>query len=219
MHKNAVDVLKDLHIFDRTRTASMSLPLPEYFHSALTTPRLSVIADLLLMEVSSTGSDMKSDVDDGYTRGCVLFGRQKNRLKFVALSKEYPWFTLLNGANEFVFAIGGIPCRFSTDDPLNPSKPAVTQVSQYQAGFFEEVEGDAPCRFCFIVDMGHGDSDPRVVFQGQDPTGKLLCQWVSDSVRSVYVPSAHVPEAKEIRKPQIGPKRQSDSGAEQQLGT
>lgn len=197
----------------------MSLPLPEHFHSALATQRLSIIADLLLMEVSSTGADLKSDVDDGYTRGCVLFGRQKNRLKFVALSKEHEWFTLLNGANEFVFAIGGIPCRFSTDDPLNPSKPAITQISQYQAGFFEEVEGNVPCRFCFIVDMGHGDSDPRVVFQGQDPAGKVLCHWVSDSVRSLYVPGARVPEAKEIRKPQVGLKRQSENDGEQQSGT
>nr|WP_314623325.1 hypothetical protein [uncultured Noviherbaspirillum sp.] len=188
----------------------MNLPLPEQFHTALSSDRLSVIANLLLQEVYSTETELQSDVDDEYTRGCTLFGRQKNRIRFVALSKKYEWLELVNGGNDLVFTISGIPCRFSTDDPFNPTKSAVIGISRYQASFFEEAESGLPCKFCFIVDKGNGETaEPRVVFIGEDPSGNAQCMWNSESVRSVYMPEAQTPPARDVRKAKISPKRDS----------
>lgn len=183
----------------------MTLPLPEEYHPSLSHDRLAIVAQILLQEVFSTETDLQSDVDDGYTKGCVIFGRQKNRIKAVALSGQYVWLTLLNGANDLVFAMDGIPCRFSTDDPRSPTKPAILQVNEYQQDFFDAVEAGQPCKFCFIVDKGQGDEEPRVVFIGQDAAGVVACIWTSDATsQGIHAALSAVPMAKEVAKPKVG---------------
>src|SRR6266702_1720450 len=161
----------------------MNLPLPEVFHPALSADRLGVVAEILIAEHFSTVTDLQSEFDDGYTRGTTRFGRQKNRLKSVALSGQYEWLQLRHAGNDLIFSIGGIPCRFATDDPVNPTKPAVLDATPIQQSFFDEVENGAPCKFCFILDGGYADADdPRVVFVGEDMMGVVKCKWVSDGM-------------------------------------
>lgn len=185
----------------------MSLPLPEVFHTALSSDRLEIVADILIAEHFTTATDLQSDYDDGYTRGCTRFGRQKNRLKSVALSGRYEWLQLLHAGNDLVFTIGGIPCRFATDDPGNPTKPAVVDATPIQLFFFDEVESGEPCKFCFILDGGYADSDdPRVVFVGEDAKGVAKCQWMSDGMKALHSVSANTPPAKDIGRAPVGPK-------------
>src|ERR1700760_3072731 len=113
----------------------MNLSLPEVFHPALIADRLGVVAEILIAEHFATETDLQSEFDDGYTRGCTRFGRQKNRLKSVALSGEHDWLELRHAGNDLVFAIDGIPCRFATDDPANPTKPAVLDATPVQQSF------------------------------------------------------------------------------------
>ncbi|CCJ60586.1 hypothetical protein [Bordetella bronchiseptica] len=197
----------------------MSLPLPEVFQAALTTDRLEIVAQILIDEHFSTLTDLQSDHDDGYTRGCARFGRQRNRLRSVALSKRYDWFDLLHGGNDLVFTIGQIPCRFTTDDPLNPTKPAVLEASSIQRSFFEEVEAGTPCKFCFILDGGYGEADdPQVVFIGEDAAGNVRCKWASGGVRALHIIAADTPPAKDIGKARVEPKR-ADSDKAENSGT
>lgn len=192
----------------------MTLPLPEAFHPALSAERLSIIASILIAEHFSTGTALQSEYDDGYTRGCTRFGRQRNRLKSVALSGQYDWLELRNGGNDLVFAIGGIPCRFASDDPSNPTKPAVLDATPIQQDFFGEVESGSPCKFCFVLDGGYAEADdPRVVFLGEDDARVVKCKWISDSTRALHVVAAETPEAKEMGKPIVAPKRR-DAGDE-----
>lgn len=186
----------------------MSLPHPSHYHAALSSERLAYVSRLLLTELAATERQMSSEVDDGYTRGCPTFGRQKNRIKLEATSGKAEWLTIVNPNNDLVFAIGSIPCRFSNDNPDSPSKDAVMVANRHQRSFFEDFERGVPKRFCFVVDRGASEhEDARVVFLGYDENNVLRCRWNSDSVRTLQVVEPIVPEAAQLPKPIIGPKR------------
>jgi hypothetical protein len=192
----------------------MSLPLPETFYPALSSDRLAVIASVLIEEHFSTATALQSEYDDPYTRGCTRFGRQRNRLRSLSLSGEHEWLDLRHGGNDLVFAIGGYPCRFSVDDPGNPTKPAVLNATEIQQDFFAMVEDGMPCKFCFILDGGYEDADdPRVVFLGENAAGVVKCSWVSDSAHALHSVSVNTPAAAEVSKPRVGVKsRGADIG-------
>lgn len=193
----------------------MILPLPAVFNSALSSDRLQEIASWLLDELYATEDDLSRFTDNGYTRGCTTFGRQRSRIVAEVVSGKYSWLGLPNGNNDIVFTIGGVPCRFSNDDPTKPSKDAVLTANRYQMDFLEFASPEEPGRFCFIIDRGHdGAAEPRVEFLGFAPSGKVACRWVSDAVRVLRVEGEHplalpVP----IGKPQIAPKRRSEGDA------
>ncbi|MFO0157539.1 MAG: hypothetical protein ACK51V_00705 [bacterium] len=190
----------------------MHLPKPSTFNSELTDERLEVISKFLVEELFATEDDLERQSDDGSTRGCTTFGRQKNRIKHEALSGKYDWLTLMNGANDLVFAIGGVPCRFSNDDPSNPSKVAAIAVNRYQIPFLEFVQPGEPGRFCFIVDKGQSEiEEPRVEFLGYGPSGELACRWISNSIRVLREVDAELPSPVEVSKPSIMPKQDQHS--------
>jgi hypothetical protein len=174
----------------------------------LRSDRLEIIANILIEEHFTTLTDLQSEYDDGYSRGTTRFARQKNRLKSVALSGQYDWMQLRHAGNDLVFTIDGIPCRFATDDPANPTKPAVLEATPVQQSFFDEVESGEPCKFCFILDGGYAETDdPRVVFIGEDVMGVVKCKWMSDGTKALHHVSAHTPPAKEVGKASVGPRR------------
>lgn len=118
-----------------------------------------------------------------------------------AQSSKYPWLSLKNGGNDLVFTIGGVPCRFSNDDPHNPTKPAVLIANRHQRSFFEDIEDGEPCRFCFVIDRGiNGNSDPFVVFMGFDSNDTQRCQWACDSIRALHSVDNTQPATEEVRK-------------------
>ncbi len=189
------------------------LPQPIHYHSDLTHERLLIIAKLLLDEYDKTLDDLSSDTDDNYTRGCAFFGRQKNRIKQSALANIYPWLQIMNSANDLVFKIGSVPCRFSSDDPNSPKKKAVLTANHYQKSFFDEIESDEmPCRFCFIINAeGFDDEEPKVVFIGYDAYDVAKCQWESGAIRTLYnLNPANIPTPIEIGKPPVKPKKSTE---------
>jgi hypothetical protein len=190
-------------------------PLPSAFHPELTNARLATVSQMLLEELYATDTDLVRDTDSGYTRGCTTFGRQRSRLVAEALSGKYPWLELRTGANDVVFTIAGIPCRFSNDDPGNPSKDAVLTASRFQMDFLEFAGQGEPGRFCFVIDRGYSeDQEPRVVFLGFTPGGSIACRWESDTVRMLRLADKTVPpKAVDVAKPSVAPKKKKkDSG-------
>lgn len=160
----------------------MTLPLPASFNAELSSDRLEVVSMWLLDELYATEDDLSRPTDNGYTRGCTTFGRQRNRIISEALSGKHAWLGLPNSNDDLVFTVGGVPCRFSNDDPSNPSKDAVLTANRYQMDFFEFSVRGEPARFCFIIDRGHdGAADPRVEFLGFSPSGEVACRWVGPS--------------------------------------
>lgn len=193
----------------------MSLPPPVAFNPQLTSDRLEAVSAWLLEELYATEDDLSRSTDSGYTRGCTTFGRQRRRILAEALSGKHSWIDLVNSHNDIVFAIGGVPCRFSNDDPANPSKNAVLTANRYQTDFLEFASPGEPGRFCFVIDRGHdGAAEPRVEFLGFTPSGEVACRWVSDKVRVLRVEGEQpLAPTVQIGKPQIAPKRRDDGDA------
>jgi hypothetical protein len=193
----------------------MALPLPVTLNPKLSSDRLEFVSQWLLDEFYATEDDLSRSTDNGWTRGCTTFGRQKNRIIAEALSGQYTWLGLLNSNNDIVFTIGGVPCRFSNDDPSNPSKDAVLTANRYQLDFLEFTADSEPARFCFIIDRGYdGAAEPRVEFLGFTPRGEIACRWVSNAVRVLRVEGQQlVPQPVDVAKPQVSPKRRDESDA------
>lgn len=193
----------------------MTLPLPSVFFPQLHAARLELVANWLLEEHYATEDDLSRSTDNGYTRGCTTFGRQRNRIITEARSGRHDWLSLLNSSNDLVFAIVGVPCRFSNDDPSNPSKDAVLMVNRHQSSFMEFSTEGEPGRFCFIIDHGHdGAAEPRVVLLGFTPDGDVACRWESGFVRVLRLENSQtlVPSV-QVAKPQVAPKRREEGDA------
>jgi hypothetical protein len=205
LHKNRVDEIQQVH--------KMTLPPPATFHAELLPDRLEAVAQMLLDELYATEDDLSRATDSGYTRGCTTFGRQRSRIMMEASSGQYGWLSLSNSSNDIVFSIGGVPCRFSNDDPSNPSKDAVLTANRYQMDFLEFSAEGEPGRFCFIIDRGlNGASEPRVEFLGFTPSGEVACRWVSNAVRVLRLDGqSSLVQPVEVAKPHVAPKRR-DAG-------
>lgn len=193
----------------------MTQPLPSAFNPELTSNRLETVSQWLIDELYATEDDLSRPTDNGYTRGCTTFGRQRSRIVAEALSRKHAWLGLLNPNNDLVFTIGGVPCRFSNDDPSNPSKDAVLTTNRFQMDFLEFALGSEPGRFCFIIDRGsNGAAEPRVEFLGFAPNGDVACRWVSNAVRILRVEGSQpLPQPVEIAKPIVAPKRRAEGDA------
>ncbi len=193
----------------------MNLPLPASFNSELSSDRLQSVAQWLLDELYATEDDLSRSTDSGYTRGCTTFGRQRSRILAEALAGNHTWLGLSNSSNDIVFTVGGVPCRFSNDDPSNPSKDAVLTANRYQLDFLEFATKGEPGRFCFVIDRGHdGSAEPRVEFLGFAPSGEVACRWVSDTVRVLRLEGQQsLAPAVQVSKPQVAPKRRDEGDA------
>jgi hypothetical protein len=198
----------------------MNLPLPATFNPVLTSERLQMVANWLLEELYATEDDLSRFTDSGYTKGCTTFGRQRNRIIKEALSSKHDWLQLPNSRNDLVFEIGGVPCRFSNDDPSNPTKEAVTTANRYQTDFLEFAAEGAPGRFCFVVDRGVNEAEsPRVEFLGFSPSDSVVCRWVSDTVRVLRVEgNTTLAPSVPVAKPQVAPKRRDEGDAAAEAG-
>ena len=110
----------------------------------------------------------------------------------------------------------GVHCRFSNDDPSNPSKDAVLTANRYQMDFLEFATDSEPARFCFIIDRGHdGAAEPRVEFLGFTPSGEIVCRWVSNVVRVFRVVGQQsLVQPVDVAKPQVAPKRRVEGDAD-----
>jgi hypothetical protein len=185
----------------------MSLPPPAAFNSELSSDRLEAVSQWLLDELYATEDDLSRATDSGYTRGCTTFGRQKNRIIAEALSGRHAWLGLPNSNNDLVFSIGGIPCRFSNDDPSNPSKHAVLTANRYQTDFLEFATDGGPARFCYIIDRGHdGFAEPLVESLGFTPSDEIACRWLSNAVRVLRVEGQQtLPQSVDDQGDRLGP--------------
>lgn len=193
----------------------MTLPSPSAFNTELVSDRLETVSQMLLDELYATEDDLSRSTDSGYTRGCTTFGRQRSRIILEAISGRHGWLGLSNSSNDIVFTIGGVPCRFSNDDPSNPSKDAVLTANRYQMDFLEFAAKGKPGRFCFIIDRGQdGAAEPRVEFLGFTPSGEVACRWVSNAVRVLRLAGQQpLVQPVHVAKPQVAPKRRGEGDA------
>lgn len=199
----------------------MQLQHPSHFQPALTNERLSKVAAWFLDEWHATEDDLVRDTDSSYTRGTTRFGRQKNRIVNEYLKGTHDWLGLQNGANDLVFSIDGVPCRFSNDDASAPTKRAVLETHRFQMPLIELAEPGEGVRFCFVIDrITDDETKPSVSLLGFTVTNDLVCQWRSDSsVRILADVKQDVPQPVVLPKPSVAPKRRDSGDAEVAQGT
>jgi hypothetical protein len=190
-------------------------PLPHTFNPALSIDRLELVASWLLEELYATEDDLVRGTDSPYGRGCTAFDRQKNRIISEFISRNHEWLDVKSGLSfAVVFTIGGVPCRFSNDNPSNPTKDAVLIANRHQQEFLEFVADNEPGQFCFIIDRGYDEaSEPRVEFRGFTPSGSTACRWISNAtvrVLRVIEPST-LPAPVALDKPKVGPKTSDEN--------
>jgi hypothetical protein len=187
----------------------MTLSLPSDFQPALAHERLSQVASWLLEEWSATQDDLVRETDSSYSRGTTTFDRQKNRIINECRKGQYNWLGIVNGANDLVFSIGGINCRFSNDSAKMPKKRAVLETHRFQMSLLDSTAPGHAARFCFVIDRGPTESSDRhVELLGYSSANELVCRWSSATmVRTLVGINDIRPEPIEIAKPIIAPKR------------
>lgn len=187
----------------------MRLPKPSEFQPALRDDLLATVAEWLMEEWAATEDDLVRETDSAYTRGTTCFGRQRQRILKEYLSGTHLWLGIENSANDLVFSIGGVPCRFSNDSLSAPSKRAVLEAHRFQLPLIEEAEPGQAVRFCFVVDRGIDErGEPRIEMLGFTATDELVCRWRSAiAVRTLVPAKAQLPPPANIAKPIIVPRR------------
>lgn len=149
---------------------------PHEFNPALTEYRLRVVAEALLEVLYDTELELAGPLDDGYTRGTATFGRQRNALIQLCNSGQHSWLQLTHAGMDMTFEIGGVPCRFFSDDPTNPRKPGFFRRNDSDQLF--DIEIDAPLMFRFIVAKAqHVDEEAEVFFIGYDVNQNESFRW------------------------------------------
>jgi len=170
---------------------------PSFFSPHLTDDRLTVIAEHLLDIRYDTIELLNGPLDDNYVRETAAYGRQRNKIIQLALSRKLEWLSLLHAGMDITFSIGSIPCRFFTDDPLHPNKD----------GFFKKNSTDdlfasddkKPVTWRFIVSKGNGDAESRVYFIGYNMYNEKICEWIHlDQNGSLYSVDDYTPPSIDI---------------------
>ena len=189
----------------------MQLPHPSRFQPAFINERLLKVADWFLDEWHATEDDLVRDTDSPYTRGTTRFGRQRQCILNEHLNGIHDWLGVENSANDLVFSIGGVPCRFSNDDASAPTKRAVLEMHRFQMPLLEIAEPGEAVRFCFVIDrIDDDETKPSVSLLGFASTNDLVCQWRSDSsVRTLVDVKQAAPPAIVLPKPTVVPKRRN----------
>lgn len=187
----------------------MTIKKPSDFHPGLKEEYLAQVASWLLEEWYATEDDLIRETDNRYTKGTTRFGRQLQRIVNEYMSKQYDWLRIENGGLDLVFSISGIPCRFSNDSVEAPTKKAVLQVHPYQMSLIDDAEPGQAGRYCFVIDQGFNeDMEPRVALLGFSASGTLVCRWQSETIaRALADIKTAPPEAVEVTKPSVKPKR------------
>ncbi len=173
----------------------MKLRKPCAFQPTLSDDRLAIVAVWLMQEWAATEDDVVWETGSPYAWGTTCFGRQRTRILNEYLGGRHNWLGIENGANDLVFSIGGVPCRFSNDSWTAPSNRAVLEAYRFQLPLIEDAQPGEAVRFCFAVDRGiEEDSEPRIELLGFTAGDNLVCRWRSAApVRTLAAVKAELP--------------------------
>lgn len=156
---------------------------PWEFHPDLLADRLAVIARALLQARNAVLDRREPDNgDDPYATGTRAYSWQCHAIRDLVFSEVYPWLSLINGNQEFIFRIGAIPVRFyrgSHDRPhsrtLRQTFPELTQ-AKLNLGDEGWTTDDIIWRFAIETDID-GEVD-RIMFCAFQPSSAHpICVW------------------------------------------
>ncbi len=99
---------------------------PWEHHPALTRDRLITIAQLIRKGRNDALDHFNPSIGCmGWNLGCDAFSCQRHQI--IEASSVVDWLGILNPGMQFLFSIGGVPCRFYRGEPDEPSKRTLKQ--------------------------------------------------------------------------------------------
>jgi hypothetical protein len=181
----------------------MSLPHPTTFKAPFTDARLREVAVRLLDVRYNTIRELNSPYDDNYTREGAVFGRSRNMLIELALSKQFDWLSLCHAGMDITCKIDDIPFRFFRDDPDSPAKAGFFKRNNFDCLF--EDEENAPVMWRFVVEKAMFEEDEdRVYFVGYNVYQEKVSEWVyTGAVTKLHSVDHDIPAAADIPAPDV----------------
>ena len=179
---------------------------PSTFYPELDNHRLAIIANLLLNTRYETINELSTLDDCNYVQETAIFGRSRNKLIRLCLSKTYDWLSLVHAGMDVTFKIGKVPCRFFRDDPTSPNKK----------GFFNRNAVDDlfppddydPVIWRFIIDKALTEEDEdRVYFIGFNAYQEQIAYWsysASANTPALYSVGNDTPKPADIPPAEVG---------------
>ncbi|BET09458.1 MULTISPECIES: hypothetical protein [Pandoraea] len=188
---------------------------PSQFYPDLSEDRLQALSNLLLDVRYNALAALQSEYDNNYTRECTAFGRQREMLIQIWKAKKFPWLDIKHSGMDVTFTIGGVPCRFFTDDPNNPQKHGFFRRNSVDQ-LFAPVETQ-PVLWRFVIERAMTDEDEDHVYLiGFNSYEEKVCEWrhrpasgMLHSVDAITPPSVDLPDAEVTLRPES-----PDEGAE-----
>lgn len=151
-------------------------PHPSAYYPELTEGRLQAIANHLLDVRYNALADLQNEYDNNYTRECTVFGRQREMLIHMVSQQTYPWLELKHAGMDVTFSIGGVPCRFFTDDPNRPQKHGFFRRNQVDQLFAPQ--DHQPVLWRFVIERALTDDDEdQVYLMGYNAFEEKICEW------------------------------------------
>lgn len=126
------------------------------------------------------------------------------RLIYKNLEGVWPWLSVLTEQGRFTFAVGGVPVRFSRNDPKNlPDRKLIpSQEGFEQMSMFESVSAYSHLRWFLVIDTPYDVPVESAYFVGYSEHNEIICKWkipLSDQVLAVGDVNANKPEAVEVK--------------------
>lgn len=179
---------------------------PSDYKPQLIKARLDIIASALLDVYDEVQRELATELDSNYTRGTTTFGRQKNKIILMCLSKKYDWLDLRNTSNDLTFAIGGIPFRFFRDDHEKPKKRSFWRLNVQDNLSLFETSNDVPVYWRFVVERPLTEEGEAAVYViGANSNQEIVCEWKYDeAVRVLKSVDSTRPEAVDTPEPEVG---------------
>lgn len=176
----------------------------------LTEIRLRIIAEGLLNVRHDTYAELATPLDDNYSRACATFGRQRQYLLQLALSKRYDWLGLASPAMDLTINIGTTPIRFFTDDHANPKKRGYFRRNEVDQLF--STDDNEPVIFRFVVEPALTSEDEDQVFLlGHNAHQELVVEWQYRPVATIlHAVDSSEPKTVVQAEAEIGLKSASD---------
>lgn len=133
----------------------------------------------------------------------------RSQIIFKYYEGVWPWLSILTEQGRFTFAVGGVPVRFSRNDPnhlpdrkLIPSREGFEQMKM-----FESQNDFSHLRWFLVIDTPYDTPVESAFFIGYSETNEIVCKWdipIADQVPVLSEVDDKKPQA--VKVPPAKPK-------------
>jgi hypothetical protein len=96
-----------------------------------------------------------------------------------SIGGEWPWLSILTSTGRFTFAIGGVPVRFTRNEPHNlpDRKLILSPEAGEQIKLFEDDNKYSQLRWFLVIDSAYDSPVENAYFVGYSSMNEVVCKW------------------------------------------